>query len=296
MRERIQILLCAGTGCLSGGSNAILDEFDRVLKELNLEDEVRVVQTGCFGLCEKGPICIVYPDETFYSHMTVSHVYRICEEHIKHGVPVKEFEFHDEESKNKVNVKLHELGFYGKQNRRVLRNCGVINPYLIDEYIARDGYLALHKVLSSMTPEEVIQVIKDSGLRGRGGGGFPTGLKWGFAAKYDSDQKYIVCNADEGDPGAFMDRSLLEGDPHSVVEAMIIAGYAIGASQGFVYVRAEYPVAVERLNKAIDAAREYGLIGKNIFGSGFDFELEPRLGAGAFVCGEETALIARKCS
>lgn len=292
MRERMQVLLCAGTGCLSGGSNAIRDEFDKALKSLGIEQEVKVVQTGCFGLCEKGPICIVYPDETFYSHVKARDVYRICKEHIYEGVPVKDLEFHDEESINKINVKLHELGFYGKQLRNVLRNCGVINPYDIKEYIGRDGYQALAKVLTSMTRQEVIQVVKDSGLRGRGGAGFPIGLKWDFASRPVSEQKYIICNADEGDPGAFMDRALLEGDPHAVIEAMIIGGYAIGANQGYIYVRAEYPVAVERLNIAIDQAKELGLIGKDIFGSGFDFDLELRLGAGAFVCGEETALIA----
>ncbi len=292
MRTRMTVLLCAGTGCISGGSNELRDEFNHVLRELGIKDEVSVVQSGCFGLCEKGPVVVIYPDETFYAHVKVSDVRRICEEHIYKGIPVHELEFHDENTKNKVNVSLKDLGFYAKQERRVLRNCGLINPYDIEEYIGRDGYFALAKAVTEMTPQEVIDLIKASGLRGRGGAGFPTGLKWSFCAANKSEQKYIICNADEGDPGAFMDRAILEGDPHSIVEAMAIAGYAIGATQGYIYVRAEYPIAVERVEYAIKKALEYGVIGKNVFGSDFDFNLEVRLGAGAFVCGEETGLIA----
>ena len=291
MRTRMTVLLCAGTGCISGGSNELRDEFNHVLRELGIKDEVSVVQSGCFGLCEKGPVVVIYPDETFYAHVKVSDVRRICEEHIYKGIPVHELEFHDENTKNKVNVSLKDLGFYAKQERRVLRNCGLINPYDIEEYIGRDGYFALAKAVTEMTPQEVIDLIKASGLRGRGGAGFPTGLKWSFCAANKSEQKYIICNADEGDPGAFMDRAILEGDPHSIVEAMAIAGYAIGATQGYIYVRAEYPIAVERVEYAIKKALEYGVIGKNVFGSDFDFNLEVRLGAGAFVCGEETALL-----
>ena len=291
MRNRMTILLCAGTGCLSGGSNELRKEFENVLSELGIRDEISIVQSGCFGLCEKGPVVIIYPDETFYAHVKVQDVRRICVEHIYKGQAVKSLVFHDEATKNKANVHLHELGFYAKQTRRVLRNCGVINPYDIKEYIARDGYQALAKVLT-MKPEDVIQIISDSGLRGRGGAGFPTALKWKFCAQNQAPQKYIICNADEGDPGAFMDRAVLEGDPHSILEALAIGGYAIGATQGYIYVRAEYPVAVERLEYAIKEARKLGLLGKNLFNSGFDFDVEIRLGAGAFVCGEETALIA----
>ena len=291
MRNRMTILLCAGTGCLSGGSNELRREFENVLKELGILDEISIVQSGCFGLCEKGPVVIIYPDETFYAHVKVQDVRRICVEHIYKGEPVKSLVFHDEATKNKANVHLHELGFYAKQTRRVLRNCGVINPYDIKEYIARDGYQALDKALK-MKPTEVIDIILASGLRGRGGAGFPTALKWKFCAQNVAPQKYIICNADEGDPGAFMDRAVLEGDPHAILEALAIGGYAIGATQGYIYVRAEYPVAVERLEYAIKEARKYGLLGKNLFNSGFDFDVEIRLGAGAFVCGEETALIA----
>ena len=291
MRNRMTILLCAGTGCLSGGSNELRKEFENVLTELGILDEISIVQSGCFGLCEKGPVVIIYPDETFYAHVKVQDVRRICVEHIYKGEAVKSLVFHDEATKNKANVHLHELAFYAKQTRRVLRNCGVINPYDIKEYIARDGYQALDKALK-MTPEKVIETILASGLRGRGGAGFPTALKWKFCAQNVAPQKYIICNADEGDPGAFMDRAVLEGDPHSIIEALAIGGYAIGATQGYIYVRAEYPVAVERLEYAIKEARKYGLLGKNLFNSGFDFDVEIRLGAGAFVCGEETALIA----
>ena len=291
MRNRMTILLCAGTGCLSGGSNELRKEFENVLTELGLRDEVSIVQSGCFGLCEKGPVVIIYPDETFYAHVKVQDVRRICLEHIYKGSAVKNLVFHDDATKNKANVHLHDLSFYAKQTRRVLRNCGVINPYDIKEYIARDGYQALAKALT-LKPEEIISIIEASGLRGRGGAGFPTALKWKFCAANQAPQKYIICNADEGDPGAFMDRAVLEGDPHSIIEALAIGGYAIGATQGYIYVRAEYPVAVERLEYAINEARKYGLLGKNLFNSGFDFDVEIRLGAGAFVCGEETALIA----
>lgn len=291
MRTRMTILLCAGTGCLSGGSNELRKEFEVVLEELGIKDEVSIIQSGCFGLCEKGPVVIIYPDETFYAHVKVENVRTICVEHILKGQAVKNLVFHDEATKNKANVHLHELGFYAKQQRRVLRNCGVINPYDIKEYIARDGYKALGLALQKK-PEDVIQTILDSGLRGRGGAGFPTALKWKFCAANQADQKYIICNADEGDPGAFMDRAVLEGDPHSIIEALAIGGYAIGATQGYIYVRAEYPIAVERLEYAIKEARKIGVLGKNLFNSGFDFDVEIRLGAGAFVCGEETALIA----
>lgn len=293
MLERVQILICGGTGCLSSGSKALKDEFKAVLTEMNLINEVRLVLTGCFGLCEKGPVVIIYPEETFYSHIKVSDVRKICEEHILKGRVVKELLFQETIDKIKGTIKgLNEVNFYAKQKRISLRNCGVINPFEIDEYIARDGYLALGKALTEMTPEEVIAEVKKSGLRGRGGGGFSTGLKWELCAKNKGGQKYILCNADEGDPGAFMDRAILEGDPHSVIEAMAIGGYAIGASQGYFYVRAEYPIAVERLNHAIKQAKELGLLGNNILGTDFCFDLEIRLGAGAFVCGEETALIA----
>ena len=291
MLERAQVLICGGTGCLSSHSKQIQIEFDTVLQEIGIRDEVQIVLTGCFGLCEKGPVVIVYPDETFYSHVQVRDVREICEEHLLKGRLVKRLVITNPDDKKKL-THFSELKFYAKQKRIALRNCGNINPLDIKEYIARDGYMALGKVLTSMTPDQTVQEMKDSGLRGRGGGGFLTGLKWEFAAKSQSDQKYVICNADEGDPGAFMDRAVLEGDPHSVIEAMAICGYAIGANQGYVYVRAEYPVAVERLQIAIDQAREYQVIGKNIFGTDFSFDVEIRLGAGAFVCGEETALIA----
>ncbi len=291
MLERVQILICGGSGCLSSHSKEIQHEFDKVLTELKIREEVKLILTGCFGLCEKGPIVIVYPDEVFYSKVKVEDVRKICEEHIYKGRIVKELVQRDLITKDDIKS-FGELNFYAKQKRIALRNCGNINPLDIKEYIGKDGYQALGKVLTEMTSEEVIDEVKKSGLRGRGGGGFPTGLKWEFARKSESKQKYIVCNADEGDPGAFMDRAVLEGDPHSVLEAMAIGGYAIGANQGYIYVRAEYPVAVERLNFAIKQAREYGLLGKNILGTGFDFDIDLRLGAGAFVCGEETALIA----
>ena len=289
---RMQVLLCGGTGCLSSGSNNLKKEFEKVLTELGIRDEIEIVQTGCFGLCEKGPICIVYPDETFYSHLKIENVRRICEEHLKNGQIPKDLVF-----KETIHPETNEItgyktiGFYNKQKRIALRNCGIVNPIDIHEYIGREGYQALAIALK-MQPQEVIDVVKASGLRGRGGAGFPTGLKWQFCANNEADQKYIICNADEGDPGAFMDRAVLEGDPFSVVEAMTIGGYAIGATQGYVYVRAEYPTAVERLQAAIDEAKKEGLLGENILESGFNFDLEIRLGAGAFVCGEETALIA----
>ncbi len=290
---RAHVLICGGTGCTSSGSKAIQQAFADHLAECGLENEVKIVQTGCFGLCALGPVVIVHPDGTFYSRVTAEDVAEIVEEHLLKGRIVERLVYNDTGSDEPVegNVALGDTAFYKTQNRVVLRNCGVINPENIDEYIAMDGYAALGKVLTEMTPEEVIKVITDSGLRGRGGGGFPTGRKWALCAPNKAPQKYVVCNADEGDPGAFMDRSVLEGDPHSVIEAMAIAGYAIGATEGYVYVRAEYPIAVARLQIAIDQAREYGLLGKDIFGSGFDFDLHIRLGAGAFVCGEETALM-----
>ncbi len=291
---RAHVLICGGTGCTSSGSVAIQQAFTDNLALNGLTEEVKIVQTGCFGLCALGPVVIVYPDGTFYSRVTPEDVKEIVEEHLLKGRIVDRLVYSDtgdEKAAEAVNVALSDTAFYKTQNRVVLRNCGVIDPEQIDEYIAMDGYAALGKVLTEMTPEDVIQCVKDSGLRGRGGGGFPTGLKWSLCAPNKADQKYVVCNADEGDPGAFMDRSVLEGDPHSIIEAMAICGYAVGATEGYVYVRAEYPIAVRRLQIAIDQAREYGLLGKNIFESGFDFDLHIRLGAGAFVCGEETALM-----
>ena len=290
---RSHVLICGGTGCTSSGSNKIQEAFKASLAANGLADEVKLVQTGCFGLCELGPVVIIHPEGTFYSRVTPEDVEEIVSEHLLKGRVVERLAYTDTGSEEPVdgNVSLNDTAFYKPQKRVVLRNCGVINPENIDEYIAMDGYAALGKVLTEMTPEEVIQVVTDSGLRGRGGGGFPTGRKWALTAPNKADQKYVVCNADEGDPGAFMDRSVLEGDPHSLIEAMIIAGYAIGATEGYVYVRAEYPIAVSRLQIAIDQAREYGLLGKDIIGAGFDFDLFIRLGAGAFVCGEETALM-----
>ena len=289
---RAHVLICGGTGCTSSGSNGIQKAFAESLKANGLEDEVKIVQTGCFGLCALGPVVIVHPDGTFYSRVEADDVDEIVREHLLKGRVVERLVYNDTGSEEvHGNVALSDTAFYKTQERVVLRNCGVINPESIDEYIAMDGYAALGKVLTEMTPDQVIQEILDSGLRGRGGGGFPTGRKWALTAPNKAPQKYVVCNADEGDPGAFMDRSVLEGDPHCLVEAMTIAGYAIGATQGYVYVRAEYPIAVARLQIAIDQAREYGLLGKDIFGSGFDFDLHIRLGAGAFVCGEETALM-----
>ena len=287
---RSHALVCGGTGCTSSHSGEIIDALNENIKQHGLEEEIQVVRTGCFGLCALGPIMIVYPEGCFYSEVNVDDVPEIVEEHLLKGRIVKRLLYSETVQQDSVKP-LNETNFYKKQHRVALRNCGVIDPENIEEYIAYDGYRALAKALTEMTPDEVIQTVIDSGLRGRGGGGFPTGRKWSFTAANKADQKYVVCNADEGDPGAFMDRSVLEGDPHCLVEAMAICGYATGATEGYVYVRAEYPIAVERLQKAIDDAREMGLLGKNIFGSGFDFDLFIRLGAGAFVCGEETALM-----
>ncbi|MBR3483765.1 MAG: 4Fe-4S binding protein [Lachnospiraceae bacterium] len=289
---RSHVLVCGGTGCTSSGSQKIMETLRTEIAKAGLDKEVSVVQTGCHGLCALGPIMIVYPEAVFYSMVKAEDIPEIVSEHLVKGRVVKRLVY--EETVTDEGIKsLADTDFYKKQHRIALRNCGVINPENIDEYIGTRGYEALGKVLTSMTPEEVIQVILDSGLRGRGGAGFPTGRKWQLARNLvqDGGQKYVCCNADEGDPGAFMDRSVLEGDPHAVLEAMAIAGYAIGASQGYIYVRAEYPIAVQRLNIAIGQAREYGLLGKDIFGTGFDFDIELRLGAGAFVCGEETALM-----
>ncbi len=292
MAIRTQIVVCGGTGCMSSHSKEIKEQFDKVLKDLELDKEIEVFQSGCFGLCEKGPVVVVFPDETFYGHMTVNDVEPLCKEHLLKGRIYDKKVYREATLEEKAKVrKFREMNFYARQERIALRNCGLINPNEINEYIGHDGYLALGKVLTEMQPKEVIEVIKASGLRGRGGAGFPTGLKWSFAEK-NPGPKFMICNADEGDPGAFMDRAVLEGDPHTVIEAMTIAGYAIGANQGYVYVRAEYPLAVERLEIAIKQAYGYGLLGKNILNSGFDFDLEVRLGAGAFVCGEETALMA----
>ena len=287
---RSNVLVCGGTGCTSSNSLKIVEKLKEEIAANGLEKEVNVITTGCFGLCALGPIMVVYPEGSFYSMVKVEDIPEIVEEHLLKGRIVTRLLYQETVEEDKIKS-LNKTAFYAKQKRVALRNCGVIDPEKIDDYIAQDGYAALGKVLTEMTPDEVIQTILDSGLRGRGGAGFPTGLKWKFAAANDADQKYVCCNADEGDPGAFMDRSVLEGDPHSLIEAMAIAGYAIGATKGRVYVRAEYPIAVKRLQIAIDQAREYGLLGKDIFGSGFDFDLELRLGAGAFVCGEETALM-----
>lgn len=290
---RSHVLICGGTGCTSSGSVAVREAMAKELELAGLSDEVKIVQTGCFGLCANGPIMIIYPEGTFYSHVKVEDVKEIVEEHLLKGRLVERL-LHKETDEG-VTETVHSLSdtkFYKKQHRVALRNCGVINPESIDEYIGTDGYQALGKVLTEMKPQEVIDTILASGLRGRGGAGFPTGRKWQFAADQPAGKKYVVCNADEGDPGAFMDRSVLEGDPHAVLEAMAIAGYAIGADEGYIYVRAEYPIAVQRLTIAINQAREYGLLGKDIFGTGFNFDITLRLGAGAFVCGEETALLA----
>ncbi len=287
---KMHIMVCGGTGCTSSNSMKIIEGLESLIKINQLEDDIKVVKTGCFGLCAEGPIMMFYPEHIMYTLVQPEDVNEIFESHIMNGTPVRRLLAGDKEAE-KIENALENVDFFSKQKRVALRNCGAINPENIDEYIARDGYLALEKVLTKMEPEDVVDTIKDSQLRGRGGGGFPTGVKWAFAASQQVAQKYVCCNADEGDPGAFMDRSVLEGDPHSVIEAMTIAGYAIGANQGHVYVRAEYPIAVERLTIAINQAREYGLLGKDIFGTGFDFNLDVRLGAGAFVCGEETALM-----
>jgi len=290
---RSHVLICGGTGCTSSGSMKLHDKLEAELKAKGLDEEVKIVMTGCFGLCALGPIMIIYPEGTFYSMVTEDDIPEIVEEHLLKGRIVDRLVYKDgvEHEDAAAASSLNDTAFYKKQHRVALRNCGVINPENIEEYIAMDGYFALAKVLKEMTPDDVIKTITDSGLRGRGGGGFPTGRKWLFAKGSVSDKKYVVCNADEGDPGAFMDRSILEGDPHALIEAMAIAGYAIGADEGWVYVRAEYPIAVKRLNIALEQAREYGLLGKNIFGSDFNFDIHIRLGAGAFVCGEETALL-----
>ena len=287
---RSNVLVCGGTGCTSSNSLQIAEKLKEELIKKGLEKEVNVITTGCFGLCALGPIMVVYPEGSFYSMVKVEDIPEIVEEHLNKGRIVTRL-LYQETVENDTIKSLNKTAFYEKQKRVALRNCGVIDPEKIDDYIAKDGYAALGKVLTEMTPEEVIQTMLDSGLRGRGGAGFPTGLKWKFARGNDADQKYVCCNADEGDPGAFMDRSVLEGDPHVVLEAMAIAGYAIGASQGYIYVRAEYPIAVKRLQIAIDQAHEYGLLGEDIFGTGFNFDIKIRLGAGAFVCGEETALM-----
>ena len=286
-REK-HILVCHGTGCTSSKSPQILENFRKILKEKNIEN-VRVIMTGCFGLCAKGPIVIIRPEDTFYAMVTPEDCEEIIQTHIVEGKRVERLLCKDIDGK--IVNSLDELNFYKKQKRIALKNCGVINPEDIDEYIAFNGYEALERVLREYTQDEVIDIIKKSGLRGRGGAGFPTGKKWELTKQSEGKQKYVVCNADEGDPGAFMDRSILEGDPHSVLEAMAIAGYSIGADKGFIYVRAEYPIAVHRLKIAIEQARKYGILGKNIFGTGFNFDIEIRLGAGAFVCGEETALL-----
>ena len=287
---RSHVLVCGGTGCTSSGSQQIIETLKAELERNGLSNEVSVVQTGCHGLCALGPIMIVYPDAAFYSMVKVEDIPEIVEEHLLKGRVVTRLLYKETVTPNGIKA-LSDTDFYKKQHRIALRNCGVINPEIIEEYIGTGGYQALGKVLTQMTPDDVIQCLLDSGLRGRGGGGFPTGLKWKLAKGNDADQKYVCCNADEGDPGAFMDRSILEGDPHAVLEAMAIAGYAIGASQGYIYVRAEYPIAVQRLRIAIEQAREMELLGKDIFGTGFDFDIDLRLGAGAFVCGEETALM-----
>ena len=284
-----QVLICGGTGCISSGSNEIADKMTEKVKAAGKENEIRVIKTGCFGFCEKGPIVKILPDNTFYTEVTPEDAERLVDTHLLNNEKIEELLYVDPVTKNKISDSDH-MDFYKKQERVALRNCGVIDPENIEDYLLHDGYTALNKVLK-MSQQEVVDIMKDSGLRGRGGGGFPTGLKWQFALNNKSDQKYVVCNADEGDPGAFMDRSILEGDPHSVVEAMAICGYSIGSNHGLVYIRAEYPLAVQRLIKAIEQARECGFLGKNIYGTGFDFDIEIKYGAGAFVCGEETALI-----
>ncbi len=286
----MHVLVCGGTGCLSAEGEQIITNLKSQIAEAGLDTDVAVLKTGCFGFCEKGPIVKILPDNTFYVQVTPADAEEIVKEHLVKGRKVERLLYVDPDKKEAISDSKN-MDFYKKQMRIALRNCGFVDPANIDEYIARDGYMALGKALSDMTPDTVIQEVKDSGLRGRGGGGFPTGLKWQFAKGYDADQKYVICNADEGDPGAFMDRSILEGDPHSIIEAMAICGYAIGATKGRVYIRAEYPLAIQRLQHAIDQAREYGLLGEEILGTGFAFDIELTLGAGAFVCGEETALI-----
>ena len=291
MMYHSHVLVCAGTGCTSSNSLQIIENFQRLLAEKGYDKEIQVIRTGCFGLCAAGPIVVVYPAGVYYSHVTPDDVEEIVNEHLIKGRPVQRLIYKEMDEKG-VNTTLNESDFYKKQHRIALRNCGLIDPENIDEYIAFDGYKALEKCLTQLSRDDVVDMVVASGLRGRGGGGFPTGLKWKFAKAPESDVKYVCCNADEGDPGAFMDRSVLEGDPHSVLEAMTIAGYCIGAQQGYIYVRAEYPIAVKRLRIAIDQARDYGLLGDNIMGTGFKFDIDLRLGSGAFVCGEETALLA----
>ncbi len=290
-KYRSHVLVCAGTGCTSSGSPKIADKLEEEIKAAGLEEEVCVIRTGCHGLCALGPVMIIYPEAAFYSNMEIEHIPEIVSEHLVKGNVVTKYLYQETVTEDGI-ISMNQTNFYKPQNRVALRNCGVINPECIDEYIGTDGYQALAKVLTTMSREDVVKCITDSGLRGRGGGGFPTGKKWQFAmGGAPGIQKYVCCNADEGDPGAFMDRSVLEGDPHVVFEAMAIAGYVIGANQGYIYVRAEYPIAVDRLNIALKQAREYGVLGKDIFGTGFDFDIDLRLGAGAFVCGEETALM-----
>ena len=290
---RVNILCCGGTGCTASNSTEIVDNLNKCIQKYHLENEVNVVKTGCFGLCQKGPIVAIYPEKVFYSHVKPEDAEKIIVDHIMHGSVVKDLELYDIDPETNEKIQnIDKIKFYEKQERIALRNCGKINPEDITEYIAMDGYEALGKVLTTMTPQEVIDVMKASGLRGRGGAGFPTGLKWQFEKDQESDEKYVICNADEGDPGAFMDRSILEGDPHAIIEGMAIMAYAVGAQTGYIYIRAEYPIAVHRLKVAIKQARELHLLGDNILGTNFSFELEIRLGAGAFVCGEETALIA----
>lgn len=290
---RVNILCCGGTGCTASNSTEIVDNLNECIQKYHLENEVNVVKTGCFGLCQKGPIVAIYPEKVFYSHVKPEDAEKIIVDHIMHGSVVKDLELYDIDPETNEKIQnIDKIKFYEKQERIALRNCGKINPEDITEYIAMDGYEALGKALTTMTPQEVIDVMKASGLRGRGGAGFPTGLKWQFEKDQESDEKYVICNADEGDPGAFMDRSILEGDPHAIIEGMAIMAYAVGAQTGYIYIRAEYPIAVHRLKVAIKQARELHLLGDNILGTNFSFELEIRLGAGAFVCGEETALIA----
>ncbi len=290
---RVNILCCAGTGCTASHSKQIFDNFKECIQKYDLKDEIKVIQTGCFGLCQKGPIVAIYPDKIYYSHVSPDDVEKIVTEHLLQGRVVKDLELYDIDAEtNEKILNIDKIKFYEKQQRIALRNCGKIDPENINEYIAMHGYEALGKVLTTMTPQEVIDEMKASGLRGRGGAGFPTGLKWQFEKDQVSDDKYVICNADEGDPGAFMDRSILEGDPHAIIEGMAIMAYAVGAKTGYVYIRAEYPIAVHRLKVAIKQAKELNLLGEHIFGTDFSFDLEIRLGAGAFVCGEETALIA----
>jgi len=286
----MHLMICGGTGCRASASDAIVENLKSEITEQGLDDTVQVIMTGCFGFCEKGPIVKVLPDNTFYTEVKPEDAKEIVEEHVIKGRKIERLLYKDPKKKESISDSKH-MGFYKKQIRIALRNCGFINPENLDEYIARDGYMALGKVLTEMSPDEVIQVIKESGLRGRGGAGFPTGLKWELTKKEVNDEKYVVCNADEGDPGAFMDRSILEGDPHSVLEAMAIAGYCMGAKNGLIYIRAEYPLAISRLKIALKQAEEYGLLGENILGTDFSFKIEMKYGAGAFVCGEETALI-----